>query len=76
MKNPVMNYNQFMSSFKSGEKAYSKKADIKNKDAKDKSSTNQELATDQVKGSGTSAINKYTKEHLAKVKSGKVIKGK
>ena len=35
-KNPVMNYNSFMSAFKSAEGKYSKKANIANKDAGEK----------------------------------------
>ena len=75
-KNPVMNYNQFMTAFKSAEKGYGKSANVSNKDAKTSSSVNQEMAKDAIKGKATGAISKYTKEHLARVKSKNVIKGK
>ena len=72
-KNPVMNYNSFMSAFKSAAGGYSKKANVANKDAKDKSSTNQEMSDESIKGAVTAPISKFTKEHLAKVKSTKVV---
>jgi hypothetical protein len=71
-KNPVMNYNSFMSAFKSAEGKYSKKANVSNKDAGDKK-INQELATGEVKGSGTAAVSKYTKEHLAIVNKKNIV---
>ena len=71
-KNPVMNYNSFMSAFKSAESGYSKKANVANKDAGAKK-FNQELSTGSIKGSGTASLSKFTKEHLSKVKSGKVV---
>jgi len=74
-KNPVMNYNSFMSAFKSAEGKYAKKANLSNKDAGAKK-INQGLAQDQVKGSGTGAIGKYTKEHLARVTKKNVVNGK
>jgi hypothetical protein len=75
-KNPVMNYNQFMSAFKSAENGYGKKANVSNKDAKGTSKVDQEMAKDVIKGKATGAISKYTKEHLSRVKSKNVIKGK
>ena len=74
-KNPVMNYNQFMTAFKSAEKGLSKKANIANKDAKG-SKVDQELADEPIKGVSTGAISKYTKEHLSKVKSKKIVGSK
>jgi hypothetical protein len=71
-KNPVMNYNSFMSAFKSAEGGYSKKANIANKDAGAKK-FNQELSAASIKGSGTPQLSKFTKEHLAKVKNIKVV---
>jgi hypothetical protein len=52
MKNPVMNYNQFMSVFKNASKGYSGKANVANKDAKTGSNVKQELASDPIKGKG------------------------
>lgn len=74
-KNPVMNYNSFMSAFKSAEGKYSKKANIVNKDAGEKK-INQELAEDEVKGSGTAPVSKYTKEHLASVNKKNIVSKK
>jgi hypothetical protein len=71
-KNPVMNYNTFMAAFKSAESGYSKKANVANKDAGAKK-IDQDLATDEVKGSGSAPIGKYTKEHLSKVKSKNIV---
>lgn len=73
MANPVMNYNQFMSKFKGAAAGYTKKADIKNDDAKAVSGEGKETTEGPVKGAGTTQINKYTKEHLAKVKSSNVV---
>lgn len=75
-KNPVMNYNQFMSAFKSADKGYGKKANVSNKDSKAGSKVNQEMAKDAIKGKATGAISKYTKEHLSKVKSKNIVDGK
>ena len=72
-KNPVMNYNSFMSAFKSAEGKYSKKANISNKDAGDKK-INQELG--EVKGSGTSNLSKFTKEHLSSVNKKNIVSKK
>ena len=66
MANPVMNYNQFMSVFKKA--AYHGKANLLNKDAGSNSKINQGLVKDHIKGSGTPALNKYTKQHLANIK--------
>jgi len=66
MANPVMNYNQFMSTFKKA--AYHGKANIANKDASSHSKLNQGLAKDHIKGTGTPALAKYTKQHLANIK--------
>lgn len=74
-KNPVMNYNTFMSAFKSAEGKYSKKANISNKDAGAKK-INQDLAADQVKGNGTPAISKFTKENLSRAKKKNIVNGK
>lgn len=75
-KNPVMNYNQFMSAFKSADKGYGKKANVANKDAKSGGKVDQELANDPIKGKATGAISKYTKEHLSKVKAKSIVDGK
>lgn len=74
-KNPVMNYNSFMSAFKSAEGKYSKKANIANKDAGEKK-IDQDLAEDQVKGKGTASIEKYTKEHLTKTAKKNIVNKK
>ena len=74
-KNPVMNYNSFMSAFKAAEGKYSKKANVVNKDAGDKK-IDQKLAEDQVKGSGTSDLSKFTKEHLSSVKAKNIVSKK
>lgn len=66
MANPVMNYNQFMAVFKKA--AYHGKANIATKDAGSHSKINQGLVRDHIKGSGTPALNKYTKQHLANIK--------
>ncbi len=66
MANPVMNYNQFMAVFKKA--AYHGKANIATKDASSHSKINQGLVRDHIKGSGTPALNKYTKQHLANIK--------
>lgn len=73
MANPVMNYNQFMSKFKSAEAGYSKKANTSNNDAKSVSGEGKETTDGPIKGSGTASLSKFTKEHLAKVKSGNVV---
>jgi len=74
-KNPVMNYNSFMSAFKSAEGKYSKKANIANKDAGEKK-IDQELADDQIKGKGTAPISKYTKEHLSRTNKKNIVNEK
>ena len=66
MKNPVMNYNQFMSVFKSAANGYSGKGNVSNKDAKSASGINQGMSS--VSGKGTPHIDKYTKQHLANIK--------
>jgi hypothetical protein len=71
-KNPVMNYNSFMSAFKSAVGGYSKKANIANKDAGAKK-INQGLSNNPISGASTASISKYTKEHLARVKKSKVV---
>ena len=63
-----MNYNQFMAKFKGADKTYRKKANTKNADAKTGSKVKDEMATGPISGSGTAAISKYTKQHLANVK--------
>lgn len=68
MKNPVMNYNQFMSVFKGAEKGYSGRANVSNKDAKTGSKVNQDLSNNPISGKGTPHIDKFTKQHLANVK--------
>ena len=70
-----MNYNSFMSAFKSAEGNYSKKANIDNKDAGEKK-IDQELAADPIKGKDTAPLSKFTKEHLSKVKKANVVNEK
>lgn len=72
-KNPVMNYNQFMSAFKSAVKGYGKKANTSNKDAKSGSKVNQEMSAGAASGKQTGAISKFTKEHLSKVKAKNIV---
>ena len=76
MKNPVMNYNQFMSVFKNASKGYGGKANVANKDAKTGSSVKQELASGPVEGKGTPHIDRLTKQHLANVKNKSAAKKK
>jgi len=60
-----------MSAFKSAEGKYSKKANITNKDNGGKT-INQSLASgSSIKG--TAAIDKFTKEHLAKVNKKNIV---
>lgn len=66
MKNPVMNYNQFMSVFKGAANGYSGKGNVANKDAKSNSSINQGMSS--VSGKGTPHIDRYTKQHLTNIK--------
>jgi len=75
MKNPVMNYNQFMSVFKNASKGYAGKANTANKDGKSNSKVNQELATGPVSGKGTPHIDRFTKQHLSNVKKKKSSTG-
>lgn len=70
-----MNYNSFMSAFKSAESGYSKKANIDNKDAGEKK-IDQELSDESIKGAGTAPLSKFTKEHLSKVKKANVVNEK
>jgi hypothetical protein len=76
MKNPVMNYNQFMSVFKSASNAYSKKANVASKDAKSNSSIKQELSGEVIKGKGTPNLDRHTKQYLANVKKKSPFTGK
>ena len=76
MKNPVMNYNQFMSVFKNSSKGYSGKANVANKDAKTGSNVKQELASGPIKGKGTPHIDRLTKQHLTNIKKKSAAKGK
>jgi hypothetical protein len=68
MKNPVMNYNQFMSVFKGAANGYSGKGNVANRDAKSGSGINQGMVTGPISGKGTAHLDKYTKQHLANVK--------
>jgi hypothetical protein len=76
MKNPVMNYNQFMSVFKSASTAYAKKANTASKDAKTNSSIKQEMSGEAIKGKGTPSLDKHTKQYLANVKKKSPFAGK
>lgn len=75
MKNPVMNYNTFMSAFKSADKNYSKKANIDNKDAGEKK-IDQDLSSEASNGKATAPISKYTKEHLASINKKNIVNEK
>ena len=72
MSNPVMNYNQFMAAFKKAAAGYSGKADIKANDKNGTAKVKQELAS--VKGKGTAALDKYTREYLNTVKKKNIVK--
>lgn len=74
MKNKVMNYKEFISASTGVNNAA--KADISNKDAKDKSGVKQELAADPISGKGTSHLDSFTKKYLASVKAKNVVNGK
>lgn len=74
MANPVMNYNQFMAAFKKAESGYSPKANTKNDDAKGTAKIKQEMAEKPISGKGTPQIEKYTKQHLGRVKAKKATK--
>ena len=71
MSNPVMNYNQFMSAFKKAAAGYSGKADIKANDKSGTAKVKQQLS--DVKGKGTPALDKYTKQYLNTVKKKNVV---
>lgn len=71
MSNPVMNYNQFMAAFKKAAAGYSGKADIKANDKNGTAKVKQELA--EVKGKGTAALDKYTKQYLNTVKKKNIV---
>lgn len=73
-KNPVMNYNQFMSIFKSAPKKYGTKGSKDSKDTTKTSKINQELASDGAKAKKTPALDKYTKQHLGTVKKKNIVK--
>ena len=74
MKNKVMNYKEFISVSQGVNKAT--KADIANKDSKDKSSVKQELSADPISGKGTSHLDSFTKKYLASVKAKNIVNGK
>jgi hypothetical protein len=76
MKNPVMNYNQFMSAFKNSSKGYNGKGNTANSDAKTDSKVGQDLATGPIGGKGTPHIDRFTKQHLSNVKKKSAKKGK
>lgn len=75
MKNPVMDYNQFMAAFKGASAGYSKRANVANGDAKAASKVKQDLANDPIKGKGTAHLDRFTKSHLNMVKSKKSMRG-
>jgi hypothetical protein len=68
MKNSVMNYNQFMSVFKSAASGYSGKGNVANKDAKSAAGINQGMVTGPISGKNTAHLDKFTKQHLANIK--------
>ena len=72
-KNPVMNYNQFMSIFKSAAKKYASKGNKDSKDSTKASKIKQDLATSGVKSKGTPNLDKYTKGFLKKAKKRSVV---
>lgn len=65
MKNPVMNYNQFMAAFKKSAAGYSGKADIDNDDANGTAKVDQEMAEGPVKGKGTPQLSAATKKFMS-----------
>jgi len=71
-KNPVMNYNQFMSIFKSAAKKYATKGNKDSKDSTKASKIKQDLASG-VKSKGTPNLDKYTKGFLKKAKKRNVV---
>lgn len=50
------------------------KSDISNKDAKDKSSVNQDMNSDVVKGKNTSHLDRFTKAYQNTVKNRSIVK--
>ena len=68
MKNPVMNYNQFMSVFNNASKGYAGKGNVANADYKNDSKVNQELAPGPISGKGTPHIDRFTQKHLSNIK--------
>lgn len=71
-----MDYNQFMSAFKSAEGGYTKKANVDNKDAKTDTKIDQDLSKEGQEGKDTAPLSKYTKEHLATVKKENIVSKK
>ncbi len=66
-----MNYNQFMAAFKKAEAGYRAKANVAAKDANGTAKVKQELS--DVKGKGTAALDKYTKQYLNTVKKKNIV---
>lgn len=74
MKKVCMNYNQFMTKFKSASSGYTKKASDASLDSKTGSGKADSTSTGPVKGAGTAAISRFTKEHLSNVKGKTTVK--
>ena len=68
MKNPVMNYNEFMSVFNNASKGYSGKGNVANADSAHDSKVNQELAAGPINGKGTPHIDRFTQKHMSNIK--------
>jgi hypothetical protein len=77
MKNPVMNYAQFMSKAKGAKAGYDKKANVSQND-KGGTRVKQDLSNLEGKGKdkNTAVIQRYTKDYLSKVAKKTVVKGK
>lgn len=67
-----MNYKEFMAVCNSCGTIV--KSDISNKDAKDKSSVNQGMNSDVVKGKNTSHLDRFTKAYINTVKGRSIVK--
>jgi hypothetical protein len=70
----VMNYNQFMSEFKKAEAGYRAKGNVAAGKEIGHAKVDQNLTDGPIKGKGTPALDKYTKQYLSAVKSKKVGK--
>tara|TARA_B100000497_G_scaffold74389_1_gene83354 strand:- start:316 stop:537 length:222 start_codon:yes stop_codon:yes gene_type:complete len=72
MKNKVMNYKEFMAVCNSCGTIV--KSNISNKDAKTKSSVNQGMNSDIIKGKNTSHLDRFTKAYKNTVKGRSIVK--